>query len=89
MFISLIVHFVQSKNAQARDPVTMRLLILAAPFFLIYAIESVAVDIIINVKTPVILDIDMLNLAGIISTRDPSPDTNLPANYHSDASIGE
>lgn len=66
VFISLIVHFVQSKHAQARDPVTMRLLILAAPFFLIYAIESVAVDIIINVKTPAILDIDMLNLAGII-----------------------
>ncbi|KIM29001.1 hypothetical protein M408DRAFT_329040 [Serendipita vermifera MAFF 305830] len=67
VIVSMIVHFVQSKNAQARDPVTTRLLIMAAPSFMIYAILSVAVDIILNVAaTTATFNIEAFILAATI-----------------------
>lgn len=67
VFVSLIIHFVQSKKAQARDPVTTRLLILAAPFLMVYAINSVATNIIFNVAPiTATFDVEAFVLAEII-----------------------
>lgn len=66
VFVSLVVHFVQSKNAQAGNPVTTRLLILAAPFFMIRAIEAVVIDIILSVATLTTSSNDALVIAEII-----------------------
>lgn len=64
VFASIIIHFVQSKNAQASDPVATRLFAMAAPFFLIYALESLIIDI--AVYTVDGYDPDSVNLADLI-----------------------